>query len=108
MPVEVVVTTPLIMVGLILRLAVRRVTREPQEHRQNPKKYAILTTGFALISPIQTATRLKSLLTRSYPKTFVEYKFGKHECSYGNEVVAEQPDCPQTGRFRLNIMPHRS
>ncbi|MFC4247533.1 transposase, partial [Natribaculum luteum] len=38
------------------------------------------------------------------PTTVIEYKLGKHRCSCGNEVVAEHPDCPETGRFGPNIM----
>jgi len=38
------------------------------------------------------------------PTTVVEYELGKHRCSCGNEVVAEHPDCPETGRFGPNIM----
>lgn len=34
----------------------------------------------------------------SIPTTVVEYKPRRHECSCGNEIVAEHPDCPQTGR----------
>ncbi|MHC3439990.1 IS66 family transposase [Natrialbaceae archaeon A-gly3] len=38
------------------------------------------------------------------PTTVTEYELGKHCCSCGNEVVAEHPDCPETGRFGPNIM----
>lgn len=38
------------------------------------------------------------------PTTVIEYKLGQHECSCGNEIVAEHPDCPKTGRFGPNIM----
>jgi transposase len=38
------------------------------------------------------------------PTTVVEYRLGQHECSCGNEIVAEDPDCPKTGRFGPNIM----
>lgn len=38
------------------------------------------------------------------PTTVVEYKLGQHECSCGTEIIAEHPDCPQTGRFGPNIM----
>ena len=38
------------------------------------------------------------------PTTVVEYQLGRHECSCGNEIVAEHPDCPETGRFGPNIM----
>jgi hypothetical protein len=33
------------------------------------------------------------------PTEVTEYELGKQECSCGNEVVAEHPDCPETGRF---------
>jgi len=38
------------------------------------------------------------------PTTTVEYKLGQHECQCGNEIVAEHPSCPETGRFGPNIM----
>ena len=38
------------------------------------------------------------------PTTVVEFQIGKHNCSCGNEVVAEHPDCPEKGRFGPNIM----
>jgi transposase len=38
------------------------------------------------------------------PTTVVEYKLGQHECQCGNEIVAEHPDCPETGRFGPNLM----
>jgi transposase len=28
----------------------------------------------------------------------------KHNCSCGNEVIAEHPDCPKTGQFGTNIL----
>ena len=38
------------------------------------------------------------------PTTVVEFQLGKHNCSCGNEVVAEHPDCPEKGRFGPNIL----
>lgn len=38
------------------------------------------------------------------PLTVTEYKRGKHYCSCGNEILAEHPDCPQTGRFGPNML----
>jgi len=33
-----------------------------------------------------------------------KYELGKQECSCGNEVVAEHPDCPETGRFGPHLL----
>ena len=38
------------------------------------------------------------------PLTVVKYERGKHHCSCGNEILAEHPECPQTGRFGPNIL----
>lgn len=37
------------------------------------------------------------------PLEIVEYELGKHECC-GNEVVAEHPACPETGRFGPHLL----
>jgi len=38
------------------------------------------------------------------PLTVTKYKRGKHYCSCGNEILAEHPECPQTGRFGPNML----
>jgi transposase len=38
------------------------------------------------------------------PLTVIKYKRGQHHCSCGNEILAEHPDCPQTGRFGPNVL----
>ena len=37
------------------------------------------------------------------PTTVVEYELGQHECACGNEIIAEHPECPKTGRFGPNL-----
>jgi len=38
------------------------------------------------------------------PTEVTKYELGKQECSCGNEVVAEHPDCPETGRFGPRLL----
>jgi len=57
-----------------------------------------------LSSPDSYVSRTVIDVPLPVPTTVVEYKLGKHHCSCGNEVVAEHPDCPETGRFGPNIM----
>ena len=80
-----------------------RTPPEPEETRTVDKGFCpdcehVLTDPDDYTSQIVIDTPLP------IPTTVVEYKLGKHECSCGNEVVAEHPDCPQTGRFGPNIM----
>ena len=80
-----------------------RTPPEPEETCTVDKGYCpdcehVLTDPDSYTSQIVIDTPLP------IPTTVVEYKLGKHECSCGNEVVAEHPDCPQTGRFGPNIM----
>ena len=80
-----------------------RTPPEPEETCTVDKGYChdcehVLTDPDSYTSQIVIDTPLP------IPTTVVEYKPGKHECSCGNEVVAEHPDCPQTGRFGPNIM----
>ena len=80
-----------------------RTPPEPEETRTVDNGYCpdcehVLTDPDSYTSQIVIDTPLP------IPTTVVEYKLGKHECSCGNEVVAEHPDCPQTGRFGPNIM----
>jgi len=81
-------------------------TRTPPE----PEETRFVDNGFCsdcehvLTNPDSYASQIVIDTPLPIPTTVVEYKLGKHECSCGNEVVAEHPDCPQTGRFGPNIM----
>jgi len=81
-------------------------TRTPPE----PEETRIVDNGFCpdceriLTDPDSYTSQIVIDTPLPIPTTVVEYKLGKHECSCGNEVVAEHPDCPQTGRFGPNIM----
>ena len=81
-------------------------TRTPPE----PEETRTVDNGFCpdcehvLTDPDSYTSQIVIDTPLPIPTTVVEYKLGKHECSCGNEVVAEHPDCPQTGRFGPNIM----
>jgi len=81
-------------------------TRTPPE----PEEIRTVDNGFCpdcehvLTDPDSYTSQIVIDTPLPIPTTVVEYKLGKHECSCGNEVVAEHPDCPQTGRFGPNIM----
>jgi len=81
-------------------------TRTPPE----PEETRTVDNGFCpdcehvLTDPDSYTSQIVIETPLPIPTTVVEYKLGKHECSCGNEVVAEHPDCPQTGRFGPNIM----
>jgi hypothetical protein len=81
-------------------------TRTPPE----PEETRIVGNGFCpdcehvLTDPDDYTSQIVIDTPLLIQTTVVEYNLGKHECSCGNEVVAEHLDCPQTERFGPNIM----
>ncbi len=81
-------------------------TRPPPE----PEETIRVDQGFCpdceqtLSNPDSYVSRTIIDIPLPIPTTVTEYELGKHRCSCGNEVVAEHPDCPETGRFGPNIM----
>ena len=52
-----------------------------------------------LTDPDEYVSRVIVDIPLPVPTEVTKYELGKQECSYGKEVVAEHPDCPETGRF---------
>jgi len=76
-------------------------TRTPPE----PEKTIHVNEGYCrdcdcvLTNPDDYVSQTVIDIPLPVPTTVVEYQLGRHECSCGNEIVAERPECPKTGRF---------
>ncbi len=57
-----------------------------------------------LTDPDEYVSRVIVDIPLPIPTEVTKYELGKQECSCGNEVVAEHPDCPETGRFGPRLL----
>ena len=57
-----------------------------------------------LTDPDEYVSRVVIDIPLRIPTEVTEYELGKQECSCGNEVVAEHPDCPETGWFGPRLL----
>nr|WP_224830411.1 IS66 family transposase [Saliphagus infecundisoli] len=60
--------------------------------------------GRVLTDPDEYVSRIIVDIPLPIPIEVTEYELGKQECSCGNEVLAEHPDCPETGRFGPHLL----
>lgn len=57
-----------------------------------------------LADPDEYISRIVIDIPHPVPTEVTKYEFGKQECDCGNEIVAEHPDCPETGRFGPHLL----
>ena len=57
-----------------------------------------------LTDPDEYVSRVIVDIPLPVPTEVTKYELGKQECACGNEVVAEHPDCPETGRFGPHLL----
>jgi transposase len=57
-----------------------------------------------LTNPNEYLSRVIVDIPLPIPTEVTKYELGRQECSCGNEIVAEHPDCPETGRFGPHLL----
>jgi transposase len=57
-----------------------------------------------LTDPDEYISRIIVDIPHPVPTEVTKYELGKQVCDCGNEIVAEHPDCPETGRFGPHLL----